>query len=74
MLIFLNKFFVSTVKQDQRLSSPAVKIHSDTVLRVRKKKSHPWASRGGVKLDFALTQFKLLDKVSYIELNEFNFN
>ena len=47
---------------DQRLTKPGVKIASDAELRI-KGKTHPYVSRGGLKLAAAFTHYdKLMDK------------
>ena len=47
------------LNESQRLTSPAAKLPEDAVLRVKQRKGHPFASRGGVKLDHAVKYFGL---------------
>ncbi len=42
------------VRGDHRVASGAFKVAEDAPLRVRTKRDHPWASRGGLKLAHAL--------------------
>jgi 23S rRNA (cytidine1920-2'-O)/16S rRNA (cytidine1409-2'-O)-methyltransferase len=56
------------LNQDQRLTSAAVKLPEDALLRVKQRKGHPYASRGGLKLDHAIQHFgvenEILDAVA----------
>lgn len=47
------------VKQDHKVASGAFKVTDDTPLRVRTRKSHPWVSRGGLKLEHAIKTWEL---------------
>ncbi len=43
---------------ERRLDKPGLRVESDLALTVRGA-AHPWVSRGGVKLDHALTCFRI---------------
>lgn len=44
---------------NQRFDKPGILVSSDTALRVKSRKDHPWVSRGGIKLAHALQYFKI---------------
>ncbi|CAM9107822.1 unnamed protein product, partial [Choristocarpus tenellus] len=51
------------IRNDGKITSPAVKVKENTVLHIRQRKDHPWASRGGIKLNHALNHFNIVPRV-----------
>lgn len=45
--------------QTNRVDKPSVMLPDDAVLEYKAKKTHPWVSRGGIKLDHALKHFQI---------------
>ncbi|CAM9449488.1 unnamed protein product [Discosporangium mesarthrocarpum] len=51
------------IRGDAKVLSPATKIDEHTILRVRRRKTHTWASRGGIKLHHAINHFDILPRI-----------
>ena len=44
---------------DKKVEKCGTKFTNDIVIRVLKKKNHPWVSRGGIKLNYAINELKI---------------